>query len=73
MDEDLVGMIRDNFKQLHDICQGIGEKIDTHIEKDEVYWKKLDQQEGQISLLKVIGSAAAGGFAAWEGLKHLWR
>jgi hypothetical protein len=66
VDEQIVGMIRDNFAQLHDKCDSIQASIQDHVKKDEIYWKDLDEMKGQMSLLKwLFGSLSLSGFGAW--------
>jgi hypothetical protein len=73
MDEQIVGMIRDSLERLEGTCHGIREDMAAHQARDEEYWKLLDQQQGQISMIKVIGGVLGGGVAIWEGVKNLWR
>jgi hypothetical protein len=66
VDENIVGMIRDNFSQLHAKCDSIQESINVHVEKDEQYWKDLDEMKGQMSLVKwLFGSISLSGLGAW--------
>lgn len=66
MDEHVVGMIRDSLERLEGTCQGIREDMQAHITKDEAYWQKIDQQEGQLSLIKWLsGGLSISGLGAW--------
>ena len=58
MDQQLVEMIRDRFDRVDTALEEARATMHAHIEKDEQYWKQLDQQSGQISLLKWLGGGA---------------
>lgn len=60
MDEQAVGMIRDSLARLESTCQRISDKIDTHIEKDEVYWQKMDKMDGALGVWKWIAGLGGG-------------
>ena len=73
MDEQVIEMIRDTIKQgfenTNERIDAMSKKFDTHVEKDQGYWNKIDVQEGQISLIKGIGSSsilAAIGTYLWN-------
>lgn len=66
MDSQHFEMIRDSLSDLKETCHGIRQDMISHIEKDEVYWRKIDQTEGQLSLIKWIGgSLSLSGFLGW--------
>jgi len=74
MDDQLFRMIQDRFdaqdkrfdSQDKDLAD-IKELIEKHTEKDETYWKKLDNQEAQLSTLKKVGAGfvSAVGLVEW--------
>lgn len=73
MDEQLFAFMRDRF-------DGVDAKLDTHqtamtehIETDRQYWKMLDEQQAQLSLIKRVfwgGVSLAGTVMTYLGLKH---
>lgn len=66
MEPQLVEMIRDRFDAQDRVLEDIQSSIATHVTKDEAYWKRLDVQEGQMTLLKAIGgSSALAAIGAW--------
>jgi hypothetical protein len=66
VDEQVVGMIRDSLERLENTCTGIREDMNAHADQDATYWKKIDQVEGQISLVKWFGgSVSISGLGAW--------
>ncbi len=77
MDESQINLIRDQFKSIHDKIDmaygSLDQKVESihhdvreHIEKDERYWAKIDENEAKIGLLKWMFSGGAGtGLLAW--------
>lgn len=69
MDNQLFEMLKDRFDRQDEILGNIERNLSEHTKKDEVYWKKIDVQEGQLSLLKWLFGGTittlAGSFAAW--------
>lgn len=66
MDEQVVDMIRDSLNELKHTCNGIREDLKEHTAKDERYWSKIEQAEGQIKLLKWLGGGlSVSGLMAW--------
>jgi hypothetical protein len=67
MDEHIVGLIRDQFQAIHDKIDTIHTDLREHTKTDSDYWKKIDQHEGQISVLKWLfgGSGVMVTTAAW--------
>ncbi len=73
MDEQVVNMIRDQFKVMNDKVDNLHEVVQAHVEKDERYWARIDQQEGQMTLLKFMIGPGLAGFFGWlytQFLKH---
>ncbi len=72
MDKDHLEILLHSLRSIEDRCQNIQESVASHIEDDQAYWKKVDQVEGQVSLIKwAISAVGATGLAAWLGLgKH---
>lgn len=65
MDEQIVDLLRDQFKAVHDKMDDLSRNVQNHVEKDERYWAKLDQQEGQMSVWKWLTTPGLAGFFAW--------
>ena len=66
MDEQIVELLRDRFDNLDRELKTINETIKDHVDTDTRYWKKIDQQEAQLSVVKWLTSGAAGtGLLAW--------
>lgn len=66
MDEHIVDLMRDQFKALSDKIDGVHEAMQEHVTEDRRYWAKIEQQEGQVGLLKFILSASGvSAAAAW--------
>lgn len=73
MDEQIVDLMRDQFKNLSEKIDGVAESMQAHVAEDKRYWAKIEQQEGQVGLLKFILSASGvSAAAAWiyNVLKH---
>ena len=58
INDQLVDLLRDRFDRVDAALDEAKATMLAHIEKDERYWKQLDQQSGQISLLKWLGGSA---------------
>lgn len=66
MDEHHVAMLLSAIERGNETCDRIDRKLEEHIGKDEDYWKRIDQQEGQLSLIKwLCGSISVSGLLAW--------
>ena len=68
MDDQLFKMLQERFDRQDRMLTNIETNLKEHTQIDEKYWRKLDIQEGQVSLLKwlfggtvttVIGSGVA--------------
>jgi hypothetical protein len=73
MDEQIVDLMRDQFKALSEKIDGVHDAMREHVEEDKRYWNKIEQQEGQVGLLKFVLSASGmSAAAAWiyNMLKH---
>lgn len=57
-----IQLVNDNVKQLryefNEKIDAAVTKLDEHEKSDKTYWRKIDAQEAQIGLLKVIFSGA---------------
>ena len=62
INDQLVDLLRDRFDRVDAALDDAKATMLAHIEKDERYWKQLDQQSGQISLLKWLGGGAGLSF-----------
>ena len=60
MDEHVVGMIRDSLERIETRCSGMDEKLDEHIRTDASYWRKIDRQDGALSVWKWIAGLGGG-------------
>lgn len=66
MDDHHVQMLLNAIERGNETCDRIEARVDAHIEKDEVYWKKVDHAEGSLSLIKWFGgSISVSGLLAW--------
>jgi RNA binding exosome subunit len=77
VDEQIVDLIRDQFKAVHDKIDmthdAVNSKIDemketvnSHVEEDRRYWLAIDEQKAQLGLVKWIFSGASGSaILAW--------
>jgi fermentation-respiration switch protein FrsA (DUF1100 family) len=66
MDNQQFEMMRDRFDNLDHSMRTLNETMQDHVMKDEAYWKKLDQAEGQLSLIRwVMGGLSVSGLMAW--------
>jgi hypothetical protein len=46
--------------------EALNDTMANHVEKDEVYWRKIDHAEGQITMIKAVGSTLSlSGIGAW--------
>ena len=55
-DEQVVALITKQLDQLNNRLDIIHTDINDHLEKDFNYWRKVDQQEAQLSLLRYLVS-----------------
>lgn len=63
MDEQIIDMIRDQFQSMNGKIDKLQESVQGHLDDDKLYWTKIDQTDGQISLIKwIIGSGTVGAF-----------
>lgn len=66
VNEQIVDLMRDQFKALSDKVDGVHDIVKEHVNEDRRYWAKIDQQQGQMSLLNAIfGASGLSGLAAW--------
>lgn len=66
MEEQIVDLLRDQFKTMNDKIDSLHSDVRSHVEKDERYWNKIDEQQGQIGLIKWLGSGVSGSaLLAW--------
>lgn len=73
MDQQVVNLIRDQFKALSDKVDTVHNVVREHVEEDQKYWAMIEQQRGQMSLLKAIfGASGFSALVAWiyNSLKH---
>ena len=69
MDEQLFEMLRDMKSELHEDIIDIKKSLKEHVDQDTRYWRKIDVQEGQITLIKVFfGSGTFMGlvYGLWQ-------
>lgn len=70
MEDQVVKLISET---IHQGFQNTNQKIDAittalskHVEKDEVYWKMIDDQKAQLRLIRWLGgSGVAGSLGLW--------
>lgn len=66
LDEQIVTMLRDRFDSVDAKLREMSGSFDAHVEIDQAYWRKLDQQEAQVSVFKWITSGLSGSaLIAW--------
>ncbi len=77
MDEQIVDLMRDQFKLIHDKIDmthassnakldEMRVALDGHVLEDRQYWKSIDEQRAQLSVIKWLFSGGAGtGLLAW--------
>lgn len=66
MDEQIVDLIRDQFKTVHEKIDAIHTDMQAHTAKDERYWSKIDEQQAQLGVIKWLGSGISGSaMLAW--------
>ena len=53
-DEQVIKLIENQLNQLNDRLDIIHSDIKDHLYKDLEYWRKVDQQEAQLSLLRYL-------------------
>lgn len=73
MDEQIVDLMRDQFKALSDKVDGVHDIVKEHVNEDKRYWQKIDQQQGQMSLIKaLLGASGLSALITWvyNVLKH---
>lgn len=73
VEQQVVDMIRDQFRLMNEKVDGLHEIVQTHVDKDERYWAKIDQQEGQLMAVKLLLGPGIAAFIGWiynQFLKH---
>jgi hypothetical protein len=75
MDDQIVDLMRDQFKLIHDKIdmtqKTVNDNIDEmkgslviHVDEDRRYWKAIDEQRGQLNLMKWL-FPSGGVLIAW--------
>ena len=73
MDQQLFDMIRSRFDNIDAKLDAAKESFDSHAATDASYWRVLDEQQTQISLIKRMfwgGVSLAGTIGTYLGLRH---
>lgn len=66
MDDQTVELIRDQFSVLHEKIDALNATVRAHVEKDERYWGKIDEQAAQMKLIKFLfGGTTGSAIIAW--------
>lgn len=66
VNEQIVDLMRDQFKALSDKVDGVHDIVKEHVNEDKRYWQKIDQQQGRMSLLQtLVGASGVSGLIAW--------
>ena len=60
MDEQIIELLRDRFDRLDVELSVISTTLKEHCENDATYWKKIDENEAQLRVIKWLSSSAAG-------------
>lgn len=73
MDHQLFEFMKDRFDGVERKLDEHRDVMDHHIATDRQYWKVLDEQQAQLSLIKRVfwgGVSLAGTVMTYLGLKH---
>ena len=72
-DEQVVKLIENQLDQLNSRLDIIHNDIKDHLNKDLEYWRKVDQQEAQLSLLRYLagGTPVVVGGIVWMLERYL--
>lgn len=73
MDSQLFDMMKARFDNVDAKLDAAKESFDAHAATDASYWKVLDEQQAQLSLIKRMfwgGVSLAGTIGTYLGLKH---
>lgn len=72
MDEQIVDLMRDQFRSLSEKIDGVHDVMREHMDEDKKYWAKIDTHEGQMSVWKWLTTPGLAGFFAWlyNSFKH---
>ena len=66
MDDHIVELLRDRFDRLDAELSSLNTTLKEHTTLDALYWKKIDETEAQVSLLKWLsGSLLLSSLLAW--------
>lgn len=65
MDEHTVNLIRDQLAAINRNTEALHRVVSEHVQKDERYWQKIDEQRGQVSTLKWLLGPGIAGFFGW--------
>lgn len=66
MDDQLIELIRDRFDSVDAKLNQQQASFELHAQNDEKYWKLIDEQQAQLSLIKWISSGLSGSaLLAW--------
>ena len=66
MDDHIVELLRDRFDRLDKELAALNTTLKDHTVLDVMYWKKIDENEAQLSVFKwMTGSISGSALAAW--------
>lgn len=66
MDDQLIEMIRDRFDDMGAKLDDAARHLKEHVDTDARYWRLIDEQQAQISLLRwMTGGGATTALATW--------
>ncbi len=66
MDDQIVNLLRDRLEAIDNNVQRVHEAMESHLERDEHYWRKIDEQQAQLGVIKFLGSGVSGSaLLAW--------
>ena len=66
VEDPMIQMIRDRFSNVDRDNKEMLDCLRDHIKKDELYWKKIDDQQAQMALVKwLAGTGVLGAIANW--------
>ena len=66
MEDHTVNLIRDQLAAINRNIESLHKVIAEHVQKDERYWQRIDEQKGQMSIIAwFLGIPGVAGFFGW--------
>ena len=73
LNQQLFDMLRDRFDVIDASIKDVKSLIEVHTEKDEHYWKMIDDQQAQLRMVKWLSTGLSGSALTawlWNKLGH---